>query len=179
MLKPDEKLEKSLNSIGIYTLDGAEIPGTNMLGVEIELPINAIEGFEPPKFSVRTVSPRGIAITFGEWETVIRADDNGTEHALLRFKAFMPLPEGIKPSVSRYMVACSFVDLCWNCGIEPVTDKAPAVDYPIQVGAQYADLGWYMPGRMVDHLVDALGRLNDTFLDGALQDGMLYGTLKR
>lgn len=175
MNRPNEEIEKSLNSLGIFTAAGAAVvPQAGAVGVSVEVPINP-ESFVLPEFSIRTVSRRGVKIDFGNWRIVQRAE----RHALV-FDAIMPIPDGQAPVIPNEpgAVAMTYLDLCWNVGVEEKPDVPPALEIPLASGAIYADLGWYLPSRFVDQLVDSLGKMNDTFMDGALENAVLYGTLK-
>lgn len=175
MERPDAIAEKSLNSFGMATFEGSKTLGTNQVGIQIEIPIANNPDFTPPDFRVRSQSPRGVVIEFGDWSVLRREDAT-----VLTFAAYMNVPKGIQVSPVKETVAMSFVDLCWNTGIEPLPEsQPPIIEFATLPGVKFADIGWYVPGRVLDHMIDALGKLNDTFLDGALQEAVIYGVLQR
>ncbi len=175
MERPNSQLEKDLNGIGIYTLEGTKLEGENLYGVWIEIPTISVEGFTAPDFRLRTISPRGVKVDYGEWEIITRDGAN-----ILRCAAFMPLPPGVKVPTQEEVYAQTFMDVCWKVGIEPVEAEVPVPQFALaHACAGYRDLGWSMPARFIDHFIDSMGKLNDVFFDGALSAAVIYGAIRR
>lgn len=172
MNRPDQALEKALNQLGIYTLDDViGAPAGAAQQVSVEIPVDPSMPLEPPAFGLRTVSPRGVTMTVSDWSVYER---DGFK--VLAFKIGTALPEGIKLHIQMAGAPCvfSFTDFCWSTGVEPKPAAAPDMDFKPKPGSEYVDIGWYMPARFADQLIDSLGKLNDTFFDGMLQDALIY-----
>ena len=99
------------------------------------------------------------------------------EQKILSFTAHMPIPALVlgpkRPQMAGEMIATSFLDLCFG-GAQEIQAQAPDTTTPLRPGAVYADLGWFMPSRYVDTLIDAMGKLNDTMFDGELKECLIY-----
>lgn len=171
MQRPKPELEKLFNKLGVYTRKELSLPNSShSITVYLEVPLTDDEKIELADYGIETVSPRGAKIFYGEWSLNSR---EGKRY--LAFNAMMKLPTGISlPNNRGDFVVSSFVDLCWNTGVEEVLIAPPDVGLPLAAGAVYQDLGWYLPSRFLDQLIDSLGKLNDCFFEGRLQDAILY-----
>lgn len=180
MQKPsDLELIKALEGKGVYfnevlkPLD--EQTDRQVLGVRIEFAVPSDTETSIPEFGVHTKSPRGVVFHFGDWE-ITEAD--GCK--ILAFTACCQLPEKIKfPLPTKRLLATTFADLCMNSGVESLGEYAPSVSTPVKPDAAYEDFSWYLPAYFTDHLIDALGKMNVFFLDGALEHAILYGILSK
>lgn len=176
MEKPGLKLEKQFNSIGIFLEEKNSFkPTTKAVGiiVEVGFPLDTV--LESLDFDVVTVNPRGVKTRFTEFDLSERDDQK-----ILAFKAYQELPLGVDVPLTSKPLATSFVDLCWYTGIEAVNkDLIPSVVTKKQANTESADLGWYLPSRFVDSVINALGKINETFLSGTLEDAILYGPITK
>lgn len=173
MNKPNQKEEKDLNSIGIFTEDKKEKIVDNIKRLSIMLQIEFPKDImiDAPDFNVKVITKRGMETLFSDF-CIIEHDNS----KIMQFWATQPIPESqeiVKPK-ERY--AMSFIDLCWYSGNEridkdliPLTLTTKLPDYKL------GDLGWALPSRFIDSFIDCAGRLNDSFLSGTLEDAILYG----
>lgn len=140
---------------------------------------------------VRTALPEGAEVKTLNWNIEIR-NKNGCSIYLsdwkvseegqrqLSFIAWMSVPDTVDFKTCGFprALSTSFVDLLWFQGNETV-DKTHKPTIETEISGDYGDLGWHLPSRFVDRLVDALGKANDVFLSGMLEDACLLGILTR
>lgn len=178
MKKPADAIEKEFNDGGVFFLEAQSIvdnsfPG-NYVGVSIEIAVMTQEEVTAPDFSVSVINRREVAILFTDWAVFERDGQK-----ILSLSAFQRLPDGIAIPVfpgattGNYM---SFLDLCFFAGNEAIPEVygEDVVTRPA-AGAKAQDLGWTLPSRFVDALIDALGKLDHTMLGGNMQQALLYG----
>jgi hypothetical protein len=180
MQKPsDQGLVKALEGKGVYfndTLDPlAQTSTRQILGVTVEFAVPSDTETSMPEFGIYTKSPRGTIFNFGDW-SITQAD--GCK--ILSFSASCQLPEKMRFEVkNERLLATTFADLCMNSGVESLGDFTPSVNTPMRSEAVYEDFSWYLPAYFTDHLIDALGKMNVYFLDGALEHAMIYGIISK
>jgi hypothetical protein len=100
----------------------------------------------------------------------------------LTFKASQRMPEGYFNGsyAGAPRDAMTFQDLCFYSGNEAIPEGYQVDTFTKQRdGTKLTDLGWLLPSRFVDALVDALGRLNDTMLGGTIGEAILYGIVTK
>lgn len=175
MERPDKTAEAELNSIGVYTLskeETSQIESTKKqisLLVEIGFP-KEVE-LSAPDFDVRVLNRRGIFTLFSDFGIVEREDQK-----ILHFYATQNIPDDYNLQNPEVPLAMSFIDLCWNTGAEPTNvEFANQVVTKPRQGCKGGDLGWVLPSRYADSVIGCLGKLNDVFLSGTLQEAILYG----
>lgn len=177
MQKPNSNLIKELATIGVHVTDSPSVlqdTNPNKIGVTVEVLLKDVEVTSLPEFGIMTVSKRGVHFCAGNWRTRVTED----QKSLLVFDIYTysnsPL---INESIKSYpLIATSFIDLCWSVGVENLAQiETPDVGTPLNKEAKYDDLGWYLSSRVLDNLIDSLGKINDIFLNGALEEAILYG----
>lgn len=176
MNKPDAKLESELNKLNLYFLDERSIIDPkfegNYVGVAVEIAVMVDALPASPEFSVSRISPRGCTTLFTDWQFIERDGQK-----LLTFQAWQRIPTGT-PSPLGGQFVMSYMDLCYYAGNEAVPETY-GDDVITKVRADYkpTDLGWIVPGRFTDALVDALHDLDNTMLGGNAEHALLYGPL--
>lgn len=177
MDKLDEKLEQDLAKIGIYIepkLPFITDPRKGLIGVRIEIGADNMTS-EPPEFNITAVNKRGVRTTISDFMLV-----ETPQGRKFTFLAYQQLPDDCRPPLTTEHVATSFVDLCYFQGNEAVDPNyIPPVSTKIAPNAVKKDLGWYLPSRFVDTIIDALGKVNEVFLSGFLEEAILYGIITK
>lgn len=162
----------------IYVSDSrkfADDKSKRLIGVEVELTLPKEVELSFPAFSVDFVSKRGVVTSVTDFELV-----PGDDSKLLKFICSMRVPDNVDLAQfkANTTLATSFMDLCWFSGIEDIADDyKPTADTEPKAGSVSCDLGYYLPARFLDRLVSSLGDFNAIFLNGALDNAMVYGTL--
>lgn len=172
MQRPDNKLEKLLNKIGVFTEAKSDEYQQSTISINIEVPLNDDDASELLEFNVVTVSGRGVRIVYSNWSHLTRGDKK-----LLRFSASLYSSTVLPAVTTSRILATSFADLCWYSGAEAINPNIIAVEAPIAEDAEYVDLGWHLPARFVDQLIDSMGKLNETLFNGRLMDSVLYAVV--
>ncbi len=183
MERPDAELEALFNKDGIFFYNEGKIdaiiadePG-DYIGASVEIglaPSDDNEKIPVPDFTISVQSPRGVALLATDWDVIER---DGVKH--LRFQCWQRRPDGV-PAEFAKDVAMSFTDLCFYAGNEEIPDcYGEDVLAKIRLDTQKYDLGWVMPVRFADNLIDGLGKLNELVLSGMLKESMLYGILRK
>lgn len=174
----DEQLESDLKKIGVYIEPPTPLiadPRPNLLGVKVEIGLGKGIDVDLPKFNIITVNRRGVRTTFSDFQVI-----NTEQGNKLMFFGYQQMPDGTNPPLTEKLVATSFIDLCYFQGNEAVDPKyIPGVNTEIAPNASKEDLGWYLPSRFVDSMIDAMGKLNDVFLSGLLDEAILYGVVSK
>lgn len=170
-MRPDKDLEKSLNSIGLYSLDSLPAERTERK-LFVEVAINPETNPELPNFAIQYVSKRGVRLGFDNFRVL---EEDGQKKVAFDVTAYPPADLDMQV-VARNgkTIGTSFIDICWNCGNEEVSADRLTTTTKLKPGAGYGDLGWHLPSRITDRLIDALGLLNATLFDGILEDAIIY-----
>ncbi len=177
MERPNDELEKEFNKGGIFFLKEKSIKEQEgkFLGVEVELAIPAGTKISCPDFSFSVLNRREVATLMTDWTL----DETG-EQRTLRFLAMIRIPDDSSTGSLRYYmpgnVAQTFLDLCFYAGNEALPEGREVDTYTKQrADTKLRDLGWVLPSRYVDTVIDALGKMNDAVLSGMLRESILYG----
>lgn len=161
-----------LKAQGIVPQDKLSIKDmSGRIAVQIEVLLPEDSQAKPLDFNIDVLGTRDTPITFSDFDIGVRANGQRT----LSFYASMKLPEG-RRLPNTPVVATSFTDFCWFSGNENLKpDHTPEVETKVTGGFNYGDIGWSLPCRFADRLLDALGTANDFILEGILQDAIIYG----
>jgi hypothetical protein len=180
--KPDKQIEAKFNAAGLYFFDKESFydrKDFQKIGCVVEIGALPDAQFIELDFMLTFKGRRGVVMSFTDWKVEDRGDQK-----ILSFIAWQKIPNGTFPGVRDVSgveapLYLSFVDLCWLAGnMEVELDLAPSVFTKVRDGdVRQADLGWHLPSRFVDPLIDGLGRLNDYVLSGTLEDAILYGPI--
>lgn len=160
-----------LKQIGPSSAADMETALKSFVHVSIDLAIgDAMK--EAPKFGVKVCNiATARDVYFSDFSL---RDLHGVQ--TLNFAAHMLVPERLVDLVARRegaLIGCSFLDLCFGSAQELQTLDTDTVT-PVRPDVAYGDIGWVIPSRFLDTLIDACGKLNDTLFDGALRESMLY-----
>jgi hypothetical protein len=182
MKKPDEQVEKEFNKAGIFFYENESFftgdDENPRIGVEVE--IGMLPDAKPltPDFLVAVKNRRGVVTMITDWTVKERGDQK-----VLTFIAWQRIPSGALDDgieTGDTVLATSFLDFCYYSGNEDIDPtRNPDVFTQVRDACLVTDLGWHLPSRFVDPLIDSLGKLNDFMLGGTLEDSMLYGVLFR
>jgi hypothetical protein len=176
MQRPTNDLEKEFNAGGIYFLDARSLEDSSFegkyMGVEVEIAIPDGTKVSCPDFSYSVQNKRGVATYMTDWNLT-----TVNEQKCLRFLASMRVPENINLSKSLPTnIAWTFLDLCFYAGNEAISEDFEVDTFTKQrPDTKTVDLGWILPSRFVDTVIDALGKMNDAVLSGMLEEAILYG----
>lgn len=177
MKKPIDNVESKLNEAGVFTQPKKSFADDNeghLLGITIEVGYPLGTEIEAPDFNILTANRRGVRSFFSDFKV---EDKYGQR--ILSFIAYQRIPDAISlPAGTSHLIATSFIDLCWYSGNEAVdATMTPTCGTEKNPKSVTSDLGWYLPSRFVDTMIDALGRISTVFLDGAIEEAILYGVL--
>lgn len=171
----DKAFKLDLQKLGVYVEDPSSFvmdQRKGLIGIRVEISV-AKDLVDFPKFNVTVVNKRGVRTTVSDF--LLIDTEQGKK---LTFLAYQQLPEGTRPPLTDKYIATSFVDLCYFQGNEAVDPNyLPPVMTPVAPNALKEDLGWYLPSRFVDTIIDALGKVNEIFLSGLLDEAILYGVV--
>jgi hypothetical protein len=182
MNRPSDALEKEFNDAGIFFLEQKTLSDPffegSYIGVKVEIAIvNGSAVLTVPDFAFSIVNRRGVAILMTDWQLIDRDDQK-----LLTFTASQRLPEAEAAliALAPANLAMTFMDLCFYSGNEAIpVDFKVDTNTKLNPEASPADLGWHLPSRYVDSVIDALGKLNDSVLAGNMEEAILYGVVRK
>ncbi len=178
MQKPIDSVEKEFNADGIFFLEQKSINDSSFegryIGVDIEIAVIGDASITPPDFSLSIVNRRSVALLATDWDFIERDGQK-----ILTFSVFQRMPQNLEqrhsvwPSEDEYV---SFLDLCFFAGNEEIPEiyGDDIITRP-RVSASPMDLGWTLPSRFVDPLIDALGKLDNAMLGGNIEHALIYG----
>jgi len=182
MNKPDANTEANFNAAGLFFFENESFydrKDFQKIGCVVEIGALPDAKFIDIDFMLTFKGRRGVVMCFTDWKVEDRGDQK-----VLSFIAWQKIPNGTFPAVRDLFgpeapLYLSFMDLCWLSGNTEVDINAtPSVfTKPRTTGAVQNDLGWHLPSRFVDPLIDGLGKLNDYILSGTLEDAILYGPI--
>jgi hypothetical protein len=177
MKKPTDALEKEFNDGGVFFLEERSIdqirkPGEKWLSVAVHIAVMSTQGVTAPEFSYSLLNRRGLSMIASDWHF---GRDEDTEQDVLSFVVSMRVPDAIElPEISDDL-AMTFTDLCFYAGNEAIPENYDADTFTkLKANYKMTDLGWVLPSRYVDYLIDALGKLNDCALGGNMKEAILY-----
>lgn len=175
----DEALEKEFNSVGIHFLKEKSISdfAGEYVGLAVELAIPNESKLTVPDFTFSILNKREVAVLATDWKEKRR-----NEQRLLTFKIYVRCPKDAATlaAVGLSNLAMPFLDFCFYAGNEAIPETfGEDVLTKFRDDAIKGDLGWTMPVRFADPVIDALGKLNDTVLGGMMQEAILYGMLTK
>lgn len=178
MKKPVDAVEAEFNKGGMFFLNAAKISDPffegNYIGVEVEILVMSDTPVTAPDFSVSVVNRRDVALFATDWEVVQRDDQT-----LLKFSVFQRIPgEFIDPEAGFSLRFMSFLDMCFYAGNEAVPEVygEDVITKP-RKGVPASDLGWRLPVRFMDPLIDALGKIDGSMLAGNIKEALIYGPI--
>ncbi len=171
MKKPELELEAAFNKNGVFFKENFELPKGKYVSLDIEIGVPAGSPILVPDFTVEVLSKRNYSTIFRNWDKEQRGDQD-----ILKIEVLQRVPEGVEFKLQSYpQLTQSFVDLCWYAGNEAVTrDYVPDVFTKLRNDAQCTDLGWYLPSRVTDTFIDAVGKIDDTMLAGMIENALIY-----
>lgn len=182
MKKPDAALELEFNKAGLYFYQKESFYDNDRaqprIGVRVE--VGLLPEAEPLVIDFLTVvkSRRGIVTNVSDWKVDTREDQK-----ILSFILWQRIPDGHHddaPDVVTPWFSTGFMNLCyWSGNQEMVEDFKYDLFTKPDPSVPPGDLGWQLPSRFVDSMIDALGKINDFMLSGTLEDGIIYGPLMR
>lgn len=81
---------------------------------------------------------------------------------------------------TNYIVATTFVDMCWLYSDGTTNQSAEEVATEFRKGDDVilGDLTWALPSKFVDDLVEMVHTINPDFMSGLMQDAIVYGPYK-
>jgi hypothetical protein len=174
MERPDKKLEKEFEKLGVFIEPRREdIPkDANYLSVHVEIgfPLDTI--IDAPDFDVRIRNQRGVDTWFSNFNIVTRE-----QQKVFTFEAYQQTPDNI-PLHGNFseLFYTSYLDLCWKLGNNKIDDTIiPSVLTEPVPNAHHVDMGWILPSRYVDSVTAALGMLNNTILSNTMIEALVYG----
>lgn len=177
MKRPTDALEKEFNAGGVFFLTETSLgeikakEGGKWLSLKVDIAVMAHE-VTVPDFSFSLVNKRGVAIIASDWQC---SEDSDREQKILSFTVSQRYPDEVKISEYPSNLCMSFMDLCFYAGNEALPEGfSPDTFTKMNKKVSPADLGWYLPSRFIDSLIDALGKLNDAVLAGQMQEALLY-----
>lgn len=147
------------------------------IGVIVEVLLPEDSQAKALDFNIDVLGNRGVAVTLSDFDI-----DRENGQRTIKFYASMQIPKNLDLTYLNKQEAfvTSFTDFCWYAGNENVDPThTPEVETLLTPGVIYADLGWQLPCRFADRLLDALGIANDWLFEGVLQDAIIYGVYIR
>lgn len=168
-------LESDMSRLGVFVKDPeAFLKPERRVGVYVELGVPRAANIDLPEMVIETVSKRGVSTVFDHFTSEERGDLN-----IISFQVMQQVPDTIPvPACTGEMYGTSFLDLCWFIGNEAIDTRYESTTLtPLAEEAISTDLGYYLPARFLDSFIEAMGKINDIFFSGALEDAMVYGVL--
>lgn len=170
MIKPDKQLEADFNKIGVFIMDKGTVKGERLLTLLVQVGFPKSTEISAPEFDIKVMTKRGVCTYFRDFQLL-----ETEAQTIFQFETCQVIPDDLNLPVNSPNLM-SFVDFCWYAGNEPVNaDLIPDVFTVKMPNYKSGDLGWYLPSRFVDSVISSLGKLNDVFLSGTLEDAILYG----
>lgn len=166
---------KKLQKQGIHPYYGSPffISKNPQVGVRIEVMIPKESDPVIFDFNVECVMARGATVTLSDFKT----HDRGEDSKVFSFIASMRIPDNVMLP-PRSEVVMSYQDFCWYQGHEATKpDLVPDTTTVVVGPAVYNDIGWYLPCRFADRLLEALGMANDFLFQGVLENALIYGMM--
>ena len=101
------------------------------------------------------------------------------EEKTLTLQVLQPCPEGVVKMYDSWEdkpVGTTFMDFCWYHSEGSNDSTLDEIETKFREdNAQPGNLTWYLPVHACDNLVEVLHVLNQSFLEGILEDSIIYG----
>lgn len=173
--KEMKEFQEEMNELGVFFVSMDEVKGKFGMGIEVDLDTSVDysdlvdQGLVMQKLTKRKDS---LYIVFKEYNK---------EAQRLTFMVAAPIGENVfkfyTSSEDQPVVGTTFPDFCWYHSEGTTPDTALEVETKFRNGALMGDLTWYLPSRFADNLIEIMHTLNQSFLEGLMQDTIIYGPL--
>lgn len=179
-MKELDEFEKEMQSIGLEIVKKQDIKENKFIGVEVDLDTEIdYSHLVEEDFILKKLTGRKdfFYISLEKYDKEINR---------LTLKVYTPVSEDIfeyyadaatVPGLTNdnVCIGTNFPDLCWYHaeGTTPLT--ADEVETKFRSGVNMGDLTWYLPSRVVDNLIEIMHTMNQSFLQGLMQDTICYG----
>lgn len=173
-----DAVEKQFNDDGIFFLESKSLwdvfkKDEKFIFVTMEMRIPETTTIPEIDFSYSVVNRRDVAIVFSNF-TIVKRDG----HPHLQFLVATRIPDTAALETFQTLppVGMSFIDFCFYSGNEAIPENYADDVYSIfDTLKRKEDLGWYLPIRFCDPLIEALDKMNNSVFAGMLQDSIMYG----
>ena len=168
-------MENELKALGMEIITNDDVEGEYGIGIEVDLDTEIdYSSLVDEVFVLKKRTKR-------EDFFYVTAKSYDTEKKKLTLLVASPIPKEIFTYYNtaitglRGPVGTNFPDLCWYHaeGTTPLTKDEVMTEF--REGYTMGDLNWYLPSRMVDNFIELMHTLNQSFLEGLMQDTICYG----
>lgn len=172
-VEEQEQFEKEMESLGLQLIKQEDVEGSFGLSMEIDLDTEVdYTHLVNEDFVMKKLTKRKdfFYITVKKYDKELKrlTLSVGTPVTLNIFNYY-------KGAIGPKPFGTNFPDLCWYHA-EGTTDLTKdEVETKFRDDAIMADLTWFLPSRMVDNFIEIMHTLNQSFLQGLMQDTICYG----
>lgn len=165
---------EEMKAIGMELIDAKDIEGNYGMGLEVDIDTSVdYTDIVESGLIMRKNTKRN-----DFFYVVVKSYNKETEKLTLLFST--PLSEKAfnyySQSVSDYkMVGTSFPDLCWYHAEGTNANNVDELETKFREDAELGDLTWFLPTRVTDNFIEVMHTLNQSFLEGLMQEAFIYG----
>jgi hypothetical protein len=166
-----EVFEKEMNEIGLALISDEEFNSIkNSICVEVDLDTNVdYSKFVQSIFLKKKTKRNETFFTF--------IKEYNVELGRLTLIIGTQAPEEVASFYNKdiKLIGTTFADFCWYYAEGTTETTANEVVTKFRDNAIMGDLSWYLPTRFSDSFIEVMHALNQSFLEGVLSDGIVYG----
>ena len=172
-----EQFEAELKALGMSIITHAEIEGNHGLGIEVDLDTSIdYSNLVEQDFVLRKKTGRD-----DFFYIMLKKYDKEAERLTMvvatpvddqKFNYYMGATATLDSAVGT-----NFPDLCWYHAEGTTELTKDEVMTKFREDAQLGDLTWILPTRIVDNFIEVMHTLNQSFLQGLMQETICYGPI--
>lgn len=164
-----EEFEKEVNEIGLELKSSEDIKGPFlMMEADIATKVDYSELIEKDLVMMRKTKRNE------ELFLKLKSYENG----ILTLMFAQPCPQEIAQMYQDHkkeFVGTTFMDFCWYHSSGTTETTIDEINTPFRDDAEKGNLTWWMPVHACDNLIEVLHVLNQSFLEGILEESVIYG----
>lgn len=173
MTTEQQDFENELAQLGLEIIKNEDVEGNYGLGIEVDLDTEVdYSHLIDQDFVLKKLTKRK-----DFFYIVLKSYD--TEKKRLTFFIGTPIKEQVF-NFYKYMslekpIATGFTDLCWYFSEGTTEQTMDEVTTKFRENIELGDLSWFMPSRMIDNFIEIMHTLNQSILQGLMQETICYG----
>ena len=168
-------MKEELEELGVIIIKDEEVEGTHFLGMEFDLDTTVdYSTIISEDFTLKKLTGRKdfFYVKFVSYDKELQR---------LTVSVTSPVTEDVYQYYKtayksmRILIATNFPDLCWYHADGTTELTVNEVETVMRKESEMGDLTWFMPSRMVDNFIEIMHTLNQSMLEGLMQDTICYG----
>jgi len=171
-MKEQEEFKVELESLGIQLVNLEDIEGCFGLGIEVDLDTDVdYSHLVKEKLVMKKLTKRK-----DFFYIMLKSYD--TEKKRLTLMVASPIDKNVFDFFEKtndVIIGTNFPDLCWYYAEGTTELTKEEVETKFREDALMGDLNWFLPTRIIDNFIEIMHTLNQSFLQGLMQDTICYG----